>query len=103
MFIIYLITLPIILYITYSITFANKWIQAKKEKHNLHLINKKGFRYLLSKVLNCSFCLAGHLSYLIFLFTFTINPFNIFLLIVLTYCNMNIAKTLEENLYNIIN
>jgi hypothetical protein len=96
---IYLITLPLIIYLTLSITFLNTKIQLWKKNNNLdyprYFEDVSITRYFFSKVLNCSFCLSGHLTWI----TLLLTGHNIFLIPILTIITMITTESIEKYIY----
>lgn len=93
---IYILTLPIIIYITLQITILNKRIQLWKASKELHYPRKdKGLLFfVISKVLNCSFCLSGHLTWISLL----MFGYNLILIPILTLTTMHITRAIERKL-----
>jgi hypothetical protein len=93
---IYLVTLPIIIYLTLSITLFNTKIQVWKKNNNLdyprYFEDVSLLRFFFSKVLNCSFCLSGHISWI----TLLIAGYSIICIIPLTIISMYITEAIEN-------
>ena len=96
---IYLVTFPIIIYFTISITFLNTKIQRIKEKYQLdyprYYQDVSILRWFFSKVLNCTFCLSGHMTWI----TLLISGYSLFYIVPLTLITMNIATGIEDYIY----
>ena len=96
---IYLATLPLIIYFTLSITLFNTKIQVWKQKNEVdyprYFEDVSILRYFFSKVLNCSFCLSGHFTWI----TLLIAGYSIICIIPLTIISMYITESIETYIY----
>lgn len=92
---IYIFTLPLIIFFTLSITLFNTKIQEWKKNNNLdyprYFEDVSILRYLLSKILNCSFCLSGHFTWI----TLLIAGYSIICIVPLTIISMRITELIE--------
>lgn len=93
---IYIITLPLIILFTLSITLFNTKIQVWKKNNNLdyprYFEDVSILRFFLSKVLNCSFCLSGHFTWI----TLLIAGYSIISIVILTISSMYITEAIEN-------
>ena len=93
---IYLITLPIIIYITLQVTILNNRIQLWKKNNELDYPrfyeDVSIARWFFSKVFNCTFCLSGHLTWI----TLLLTGHNLLLIPILTFLTMMTAKQIEH-------
>lgn len=92
---IYIFTLPLIIFFTLSITLFNTKIQEWKKTYGLdyprYFEDVSILRYFLSKVLNCSFCLSGHFTWI----TLLIAGYSIISIVILTIISMRITELIE--------
>lgn len=95
---IYLITLPIIIYVALQVTILNNKIQIWKRNNELDYPrfyeDVPMWRWFITKVLNCTMCLSGHLTWI----TLLLTGHNIFLIPILTIITMMIAKQVEQKI-----
>jgi hypothetical protein len=95
---IYLITLPIIIYVALQVTILNNRIQVWKKTYELdyprYYKDVSITRWFFSKVLNCTICFSGWSTIIILLIT----GHNILLIPILTFITMMTAKEIEHYL-----
>ena len=96
---IYLITLPINIFINLLVRLLNNKIQIWKKNNNLdyprYFQDVSILRYFFSKVLNCSLCLSGHLTWI----TLLLSGYNLFLIPILTIITMMTTESIENYIY----
>lgn len=96
---IYIFTLPLIIYLTLSITLFNTKIQEWKKNNNLdyprYFEDVSILRFFLSKVLNCSFCLSGHFTWI----TLLIAGYSLICILPLTIITMITTESIEKYIY----